>query len=273
MVAAQALSMPIESIRVEQGDSAWLEVGGGTGGSNLMVIAGNTVHRTARKMLEQARSIAAELMEAASSDLVYQAGRFTIAGTDRAMTLSELTVGFEQLPVEHRSPEMGAGCAAQCDFEGVHATAPNGAYVFEVEIDPQTGGVRIDRVTGVNDLGHIVNLQTTEGQLHGAIAQAVGEVLMEAVCYDAQGQIINGSLMDYALPRADDLPSMNLSFAETDSPQSELGVKGVGEVASIGAPGALMNAVHDALASHRIRHMDIPLTPLRIWQGISGTSE
>lgn len=272
MVAAQALQLPLESIRVEQGDSDWLEKGGGTGGSNLMAIAGNTVHRTAQRMLEQARSVAAELLEAAPADLLYAAGRFTIAGTDRVKTLAQIAVGYEQLASEDRSVEMGAGCTAQCDFEGVHATAPNGAYVFEVEVDPQTGFVRIDRITGVNDLGRIINAQTTEGQLHGAIAQAVGEVLMEAVKYDDQGQIINGSLMDYALPRADDLPPMNMSFANTDSPRSELGVKGVGEVASVGAPGALANAIHDALAGYSIRHMDMPLTPIKLWEHMNAVT-
>lgn len=272
MVAAQALDIPISSVRVEQGDSAWLEKGGGTGGSNLMAIAGNTVHKTAQRMLEQAREIASELLEALATDLTYAAGRFTIAGTDRSISLAQLAVGFEQLAPALQTHEMGTGCVAQCDFEGVLATAPNGAYVFEVEVNPQTGVVRIDRITGVNDLGRVLNLQTTEGQLHGAVAQAVGEVLMEAVNYDDQAQIINGSLMDYALPRVDNLPSMQMSFAGTASPNSELGVKGVGEVASIGAPGALMNAVHDALQGYGIRHLDVPLTPVTLWQAINSAA-
>ncbi|MFK7963650.1 MAG: xanthine dehydrogenase family protein molybdopterin-binding subunit [Burkholderiaceae bacterium] len=269
MVAAQTLDLPLEAIRVEQGDSDWLEKGGGTGGSNLMAIAGNTVYRTSQQMLEQARAIAAELMETAASDLEYKRGCFTIVGTDQFRTLAELAIGFEQMPASEQTPAMGAGCISQGDFEGVHATVPNGAYVFEIEVDPQTGVVRIDRITGVNDLGHVVNAQTTDGQLQGAIAQAVGEVLMEAVAYDEHGQITNGSLMDYALPRADDLPSMKLSLAGTGSPQSALGVKGVGEVASIGAPGALINAVHDALSGYSIRHIDMPLTPLKVWQAIN----
>ncbi|MGH1358663.1 MAG: xanthine dehydrogenase family protein molybdopterin-binding subunit [Burkholderiaceae bacterium] len=269
MIVAQALEVPIETVQVEQGDSLCLDKGGGTGGSNLMAIAGNTVYRTAKQLLRQAREIASEQLEAAPGDLRYGAGRFTIAGTDRCITLAQLAVEFEQFSPDQRSHEMGLGCLAQCDFDGVSATAPNGAFVFEVEVDPDTGGVRIDRITTVNDLGRVINQPATDGQLHGGIAQAIGEVLMEAACYDDHAQIINGSLLDYALPRAADLPLIHTSLASTESPNSELGVKGVGEVASIGAPGALMNAVHDALRGYGIKHLDMPLTSSKIWRAIN----
>ncbi|MGB7301067.1 MAG: xanthine dehydrogenase family protein molybdopterin-binding subunit [Burkholderiaceae bacterium] len=268
MVAAEALELPLDNIRVEQGDSAWLDQGGGTGGSNLMAIAGNNVHKTSLKMIEQARAVSAELLEASVVDIEYRQGVFSVAGTDRQITLAQVAAGFEQLPEQAKDDAMGAGCVAQLDFEGIHATAPSGAYVCEIELDPETGQVRVDRFTCVDDLGRIFNPQTVDGQLHGSIAQSIGEALMEGMHYDESGQILTGSLMDYPLPRADDVPNMTLRKHQTGSPNSALGVKGVGEVASIGAPGVILNAVHDALKPYGVRHLDMPLTSEKIWRSI-----
>lgn len=269
MVAAEALEIPVERIRVEQGDSDKLEIGGGTGGSNLMPIAANTVHRTALQMLDQAKSVAGHLLEAATQDVEYGLGEFRIAGTDRVIALGEVAAAWDRLPPEQRDGELGAGCVAQLDFEGLHTTFPNGAYAVEVEVDPDTGSVRIDRFTGVDDLGRVINEPTALGQLHGGIGQAVGEILMEGMQYDpGTGQPLSGSLMDYALPRADDMPSFDLSWAPTASPNSLIGAKGVGEVSSIGAPGAIQNAVLDALRSLGVEHLDMPLTPETVWRAI-----
>jgi carbon-monoxide dehydrogenase large subunit len=268
MVASEAFEIPIDRIRVEQGDSDWLEKGGGTGGSNLMPIAGNNVHRTALQVIEQGKEISAELLEAAPADIQYTAGVFRIAGTDRELTLAQVSNGFESLPEPSRTEPMGLGCAAQVDFDDELATVPNGGYVCEVEVDPQTGAVSVERFTCVDDLGRVLNPVTVDGQLHGGIAQSIGEALMEGMRYDESGQILTGSLMDYALPRADDVPMMQLSKAPTDSPNSRLGVKGVGEVASIGAPGAVMNAVHHALRPFGVEHIDIPLTSEKVWQAM-----
>ena len=158
---------------------------------------------------------------------------------------------------------------AQLDFEGLHTTFPNGSYAVEVEVDPDTGHVRIDRFIGVDDLGRVINEQTARGQLHGGIGQAIGEALMEVMVHDPDsGQVLSGSLMDYALPRADDMPLFDLHWAPTASPNSLIGAKGVGEVSSIGAPGVIVNAVIDALRPLGVEHVDLPLTPEKVWRAI-----
>lgn len=269
LVAAETLEIPVERIRVEQGDSDVLTKGGGTGGSNLMPIAANTVHRTALHMLDKAKQVAGHLLEAAPVDIEYGLGDFRIAGTDRKLSLAEVAAGWDTIPPEQYDGDLGTGCMAQLDFEGLHTTFPNGSYAVEVEVDPGTGDVRIDRFSGVDDLGRVINEATALGQLHGGIGQAIGEALMEAMVHDPEsGQVLSGSLMDYALPRADDMPMLDLHWAPTASPNSLIGAKGVGEVSSIGAPGVIVNAVLDALRPLGIEHLDIPLTPEKVWRAI-----
>jgi len=270
MVAAETLEIPVERIRVEQGDSDFLAKGGGTGGSNLMPIAANTVHRTAEQLIRQARAVAGQMLEAAVQDIEYGLGEFRIAGTDRKLSLGEVAAGWEALPEGARDTEMGTGCAVQLDFEGLHTTFPNGAYAVEVEIDPETGKVDVRRWTGIDDLGRVINEATAQGQLHGGIGQSVGEALLEAAHYDpATGQLLSGSFMDYTVPRADDVPALDLGWAPTASPNSLIGAKGVGEVSSIGGPGPVMNAVMDALKPYGIKHIDIPMTAGKVWQSIN----
>jgi carbon-monoxide dehydrogenase large subunit len=261
LVAAEALELTPDRIRVEQGDSDRLEIGGGTGGSNFMAVAGNTVHRTSLEMLARARRLAADALEAAEGDIDYGRGEFRIAGTDRAVTLAEVAAraGDEDEP----------GCVARLDFEGTHTTWPNGAFACEVEVDPETGAVRVDRFTGVDDLGRIFNPPAALGQLHGGIAQGIGEALMEGVRLDADGQPLNASFMDYALPRALDVPFIDIEWRPTEAPHALIGAKGVGELGSIGAPGVVLNAVLDALRPVGVRHIDRPLTPFRIWQAVA----
>jgi carbon-monoxide dehydrogenase large subunit len=267
LVAAETLEIAPERIRVEQGDSDWLAKGGGTGGSNLLAIAGNTVHRTALEMLDRAKRVAAHLLEAAVADVEYGAGAFRIVGTDRSLALAEVAARWHDADEE----DAGDGCMAQLDFEGIHTTFPNGGYAVEVEVDPETGHVRVDRLTGVDDLGRVINAPTALGQLHGGLAQEIGEVLLERVHYDPDsGQLLSGSLMDYALPRADEVPPLDLAFAPTRSPNSPIGAKGVGEVASIGGPGPILNAVMDALRPDGVEHLDPPLTAERVWRALRG---
>ena len=259
-IAAEALDVPSSRVRVEQGDSAWLVTGGGTGGSNLMPVAGNTVHRTALAMLETARERVAEALETATVDLAYEAGRFTIRGTDRSLTLWDLAAGDEAAD--------GPGCMAQLDFEGVHTTFPNGGYACEVELDPETGLIEVVTWTGIDDIGRVIDEAGALGQVHGGIAQSIGEALGEALVHDGEGQLLTGSFMDYALPRAREVPALRMGFRPTASPNSLTGAKGVGEVSSIGAVACALNAVHDALGAYGIEHLDRPLTPSRIWEAI-----
>lgn len=257
-VAARALDLPEDRIRVEQGDSAWLEQGGGTGGSNLLPVAGNTVHRTALAMLERARAKAADLLEAAEGDITYGTGTFRIAGTDRTVELQAIAAAMEDADEP--------GCVAQLDFEGNHTTWPNGAFACEVEVDPQTGGVRIDRLTGVTDIGEVIDPESAEGQVLGGLVQGVGEAMMEGMVFDPDGQPLTGSFMDYRLPRADDVPAFSHDWSATESPNALIGAKGVGELASIGAPGVVVNAVLDALPG--VEHLDMPLTAVKIWHAL-----
>ncbi len=269
-VAAEALGLGPEKVIVEQGDSDVLAVGGGTGGSNLLPIAANTVHRATLQMIENARSMAGQLLEAATEDIEYEAGTMTVAGTDRRLSLAELAARLPEIPADARLPGQEAGCVGELDFEGLHSTFPNGCYVAEAEVDPETGVVTLDRFVAVDDLGRILNEPMARGQLLGGIGQAIGECLMETADVDREsGQPISGSLMDYALPRAYDMPAFSMSWSNTDSPNSILGVKGAGEVSSIGAPGAITNAVLDALADDGIEHLDIPLTPQKIWSALN----
>ncbi|SME88187.1 carbon-monoxide dehydrogenase large subunit [Tistlia consotensis] len=272
VVAADTLGIPVERIRVEQGDSDWLEIGGGTGGSNLLAVAGNTVHRAALQMVDRMKASAGLLLEAAAPDIEYGAGSFRIVGTDRALSLAEVAAGWEALDAAQRESEPEAGCLGQLDFAGIHTTFPNGAYVAEVEVDPETGQVRLDRFTGVDDLGRVFDEASAQGQVQGGIAQEAGEVLTESLRYDPEsGQLLSGSLLDYALPRADDLPAFDLAFAPTPSPNSLIGAKGVGELPSIGAPGPILNAVLHALSERGIEHLDPPLTPEKVWRALQGT--
>jgi carbon-monoxide dehydrogenase large subunit len=261
LVAAEALELPPERIRVEQGDSDRLEIGGGTGGSNFMAVSANTVHRTSLEMLARARRLSADLLEAAEGDIEYGRGEFRIAGTDRAVTLAAVAARAQD--------EDEPGCVARLDFAGTHTTWPNGAFACEVEVDAETGAVRVDRFTGVDDLGRIFNPAAALGQLHGGIAQGIGEALMEGVRLDADGQPLNASFMDYALPRALDVPFIDISWQPTEAPHALIGAKGVGELGSIGAPGVVINAVLDALRPLGVRHVDMPLTPFRIWQAVA----
>jgi len=247
--------VPLEQVIVEQGDSDVLSIGGGTGGSCLMPIAANTLHRAALQLIEDNKENAAERLEASVADIVYGEGAFQVVGTDRQVTWGDLAAGDEEEP----------SCASSADFEGLHTTFPNGAYVVEVELDPETGKVSVDRFIGVSDVGKVMSYHGVMGQIHGGIAQGLGEVVMEELVHSPDGQLLTGSLMDYALPRADDLPDLKMELFQTPSPNSALGVKGVGELSSIGAPGVIMNAIIDAAG---VRHIDKPLTPARIWQAM-----
>ena len=261
IVAAEALEISTERIQVEQGDSAHDGIVGATGGSNLMPVAANTVHRTALAMLERARAAAADLLEAAQADLEYGLGAFRIVGTDRRAELAEIALHLD---------EQDDNCMAQLDFQGDHTTWPNGFNVCEVEIDPETGAVRIDRFATVNDLGRLVNEPAALGQILGGIGQGVGEALMEGMIYDPDGQPLTASFMDCGMPRADHFPQIATGWHSTDSPNALLGAKGVGELPSIGTSPVVVNAVLDALAPLGVAHLDIPLTPLKIWRAVHG---
>jgi carbon-monoxide dehydrogenase large subunit len=212
-------------------------------------------------MIEKAKTRASDMLEAARADIVYGAGSFRIVGTDRSVGLALVAA---EMVVEEDN------CMAQVSFEGDHTTWPHGVSICEVELDPETGVVRLDRFVTVNDLGRIINEPSARGQILGGIGQGVGEALMEGMVFDGDGQPLNGSFMDYAIPRADDLPFVATGWMETDSPNALLGAKGVGELSSIGTPGLVVNAVMDALSVRGVTHLDRPLTPAKIWAALRG---
>lgn len=252
-IAAETFEVPFDQIRVEQGDSATLTVAGGTGGSCLLPIAGNNVMLTAQELIDKSKEDAANLMEAAIADIEYGDGRFRVIGTDKA-------VGWAELASQEET-----NCATTRDFDGIHTTFPNAGYVVEVILDPETGQIQIDRFVGVNDVGRIIERSGVLGQLHGGIAQGIGEANLEALIQSEDGQLLTGSLMDYTLPRADTMPDLQMEFLATGSPNSPLGSKGMGELPSIGTPGVVMNAILNAAG---VRHIDKPITPLKIWEAM-----
>ncbi len=274
LVVAEALEVEPERVRVEQGDTAWLSQGGGTGGSNLLSVVATTVHRASLTMLDTIKSLAASHLNTEDEKLEYSKGHFTDTETGNSIDLAEIalrSIGSNQSPdSEHLD---APACTGVAEFEGTHTTFPTGACVVEVEIDPETGAVQIDSYTGIDDLGKVYNSASATGQIHGGFAQAAGEVLMEKLVYDDYGQLLSGSLMDYQIPRASDLPTFNTLLTETDSPNSILGAKGVGELTAIGTPGPIHNAVIDALSEFGITHLDKPLTPLKIWNAIQSSKE
>lgn len=260
LIAAK-LGLKLDQVRIVQGDSLNAEKGGPTAGSSSLQVGGVTMLRAADAMLDKARGSAAVHLEAAPADLVYGAGRFTIMGTDRSIGLFTLAASLE---------ERGeGGCAGEAELAGNILTVPNGAYIGEVEVDPRTGHMSILKFTAVDDVGRRLNPQIVAGQIHGAIAQGIGQAVLEHTVYDPDSaQLITGSLMDYGLPRADDLPFFDLHATDLPTANNPLGMKGAGEIGCIGAPAAIINAIADAIGSDAI---DMPATPERIWRACNAT--
>ncbi|MFQ5982746.1 MAG: xanthine dehydrogenase family protein molybdopterin-binding subunit, partial [Woeseiaceae bacterium] len=268
MVAA-GLGVPLERIDIIQGDSQRVPSGVGTGGSRSMVIGGSALFRTVDRLIDNGRLMAAELLEAAQADIEFADGRYRIAGTDRAVSLEEVAIAsFDDAG---RPEGVGPGLASTEGFTPEAGTFPNGCHIAEVEIDPDTGVVDILRYTIEDDVGTVVNPLILEGQIVGGVAQGLGQALCEQAMYDPDsGQLLTGTFMDYTMPRADWVPEVEFQYQEVPSPRNPLGIKGAGEAGTIGAAPALVSAVLDALSPAGIEHVDMPLTPLKIWKLLHG---
>jgi carbon-monoxide dehydrogenase large subunit len=264
-VLCAELGVPFDSVKLEQGDSDIVHTGNGTGGSRSITASGMAIVEASKLIIEKGKRAAAHLMEASESDIEFGHGRFTIAGTDRSIDIIELARRLR----EGKMPE-GVPSSLDVDHtsEAVPSTFPNGCHVAEVEIDPETGIVQIVRYTGVNDFGTIVNPMLVAGQMHGGVAQGIGQALMECVSYDSNGQPITGSFMDYAMPRAEDIPLMAVGDHPVPAKSNPLGTKGCGEAGCAGSISTIVNAVVDALSEFGITHIDMPLTPERVWRAI-----
>ena len=265
-VLATRLGIPFQSIRLIQGDSDELIAGGGTGGSKSMIVSGNAIVGAAEKVVEAGRQIAAHVLEAAAADIEFRAGRFVIAGTDRSVGLMELAARI------HAGLELPSGLPGSLDvadiYDGPPSAFPNGCHIAEIEVDPETGIVDVVKYTFVNDFGVIINPLLVDGQAHGGIVQGIGQALRECTVYDEQGQLLTGSYMDYAMPRAEDAPLFMHDFHCVPATTNPLGAKGCGEAGCAGALPSVMNALVDALAVLGIRHVDMPATPERVWRAI-----
>jgi carbon-monoxide dehydrogenase large subunit len=265
-IVSERLGVPPARIQVLWGDSDALGAGRGNGGSGALTVGGSAVVRASEKIVERGRRIAARMLEAAPEDIGFAEGRFTVAGTDRGVTLAEVArTAYQprQLPAG-----MEPGFSETAAFTPPAVTFPNGCQVCEVEIDPETGVVRIVRHTVVDDVGRMVNPLLVKGQIHGGVVQGLGQALFEDLVYDETGQVLAGSFMDYAMPRADDVPLFDVDSHEVPTAVNPLGAKGVGEAGTVGALPALVNAVNDALAPLGVRHLDMPVTPERVWRAI-----
>jgi carbon-monoxide dehydrogenase large subunit len=266
-LASEKLGLPLEKIRVLQGDTDAVAFGRGTGGSRSIPVGGAALMHAGDKLIAKGKKIAAHILEAAEADLVFADGAFAIAGTDRNVTLDAVArAAFNpaQLP-----PGLEPGFAESGHFTPPAPTFPNGCHVCEVEIDPETGHIDIVRYLVVDDFGIVINPLLLRGQVHGGIAQGVGQAMLERTVYDPEsGQLLTGNLTDYALPHADTLPALEFSYNVVPCRTNPLGVKGAGEAGAIGAPPALVNAVVDALGELGIDHLDMPLTPERLWRAI-----
>ncbi len=270
-VMMDRLGIPFEKIRLEQGDSDQLIAGGGTGGSRSIMNSGAAIIAAGEAVIERGRRIAAHVLEAAVADIEFSAGRFTIAGTDRGIGIMQLAENLRRstaLPAEV-PPTLDAALV----FPGAPSTFPNGCHVAEVEVDPDTGVVEVVRYHMVNDFGTLVNPALVAGQVHGGVVQGIGQALCESVRYDGTGQLLSGSFLDYALPRAADVPDLVFASHPVPARTNPLGVKGCGEAGCAGSLPAVMNALVDALAAFGITHIDMPATPQVVWAAIASARQ
>ena len=246
------------------GDTAVVPAGFGTGGSRGTCVGGAAVYVALQAVKAKARRIAAHLLEAAEADVVFEDGQLHVRGTPgRAVPFRE--VAREAHRGLRLPPGLDPGLDASCNWDPPEFTVPFGAYLAMVEVHRDTGRVEILRFVGVDDVGRVLSPLLLEGQLHGGIVQGLAQALLEEVVHDAGGQCLTGTLMDYAIPKADDVPDLVLDTTVTPTPVNPLGAKGVGEAGSVGAPPALVNAVLDALRPLGVRHLDMPLRPARLW--------
>ena len=265
-VVADRLGIPMDDITIEHGDTGKVLFGMGTYGSRSLAVGGTAIVKAVDKVIAKGKKIAAHLMEAADSDVVYEGGAFKVAGTDKAVPFAQVAL-TAYVPHNFPHDKLEPGLNENAFYDPSNFTFPAGSYICEVEVDPQTGAVRVDRFTAVDDFGNIVNPMVVEGQVHGGLAQGIGQALMEHGVYDAEsGQLLTGSFMDYTMPRASDFCQFNVETAKgTPCTHNPLGVKGCGEAGAIGSPPAIINAICDAIG---VKDVPMPATAHTVWQAM-----
>ncbi len=271
-VVAEMLGIAEDMVEIVHGDTANSPMGMGTYGSRSLAVGGSAMVKATEKIIAKARKIAAHLLEASDADIELKDGKFSVAGTDKSVDWAGVTLAA-YVPHNYPLEDLEPGLEETSFYDPSNFTYPAGAYACEVEVDPETGRVRIDRFAAADDFGNIVNPMIVTGQVHGGIGQGVGQALLEGAVYDDNGQLLSGSYMDYAMPRADDLPNYVVDHScQTPCTHNPLGVKGCGEAGAIGSPPAVVNAVIDALnrGGHKVAHIDMPLSPARVWAAMQG---
>ena len=262
-VVASRLGIPVENVEIVHGDTGRVLFGMGTYGSRSLAVGGTAIVKAVDKVIAKGKKIAAHLLEAADTDIVFENGEFKVAGTDKKVPWASVTL-TAYVPHNYPLDKLEPGLNENAFYDPANFTFPAGSYVCEVEIDPQTGVTEICAFSAVDDFGNIVNPMIVEGQVHGGLAQGIGQALLENCVYDKEtGQLLTGSYMDYAMPRADDLPSFKVENCVTPCSHNPLGVKGCGEAGAIGAPPALINAITDALG---VRDFEMPASRERVWR-------
>jgi aerobic carbon-monoxide dehydrogenase large subunit len=263
---AEWLGVPFDDVYVDESDTDIVKEGGGSHSARSMRLAGIVMGKASDAIIEKGRRIAAHILETAVEDIGFAAGRFTVIGTDRSVGLFD--VARAAADGKAVPQELAGVLTASCDETIKQLGFPYGAHVCEVEIDPHTGRVHLVGYTAVDDVGRAINPMVVDGQTHGGAAQGIGQAICELCAYDADGQLLSASFMDYAMPRADMLPSFTTEISEVLTPTNKLGVRGAGEGGTTGALGAVVNAVVDALAEFGVTHIDMPVTPERVWRAI-----
>ncbi|MEP1327505.1 xanthine dehydrogenase family protein molybdopterin-binding subunit [Pseudophaeobacter sp.] len=270
-VIASMIGIDESMVEIVHGDTAKVPMGMGTYGSRSLAVGGSAMVRATEKIIAKAKKIAAHLMEAAEADIELKDGAFSVAGTDKSVAWGDVTLAA-YVPHNYPLEDIEPGLEETAFYDPANFTYPSGAYACEVELDPDTGKVSIERFAAADDFGNIVNPMIVDGQVHGGIGQGIGQALLEAAIYNEDGQLLSASYMDYAMPRADDLPFYQVDHScQTPCTHNPLGVKGCGEAGAIGSPPAVVNAVVDALQSmgKDITHVDMPLSPARVWTAMN----
>jgi carbon-monoxide dehydrogenase large subunit len=262
------LGVPFDQIEIVHGDTAKIPFGMGTYGSRSLPVGGSAMVKAMDKVIAKGKKIAAHLMEASVQDIEFKNNTFTVAGTDKSKTLTDISLAA-YVPHNYPIEELEPGLDETAFYDPKNFTFPGGCHIAEVEIDPETGVVQMVNFTAVDDVGRVVNPMIVEGQVQGGVAQGIGQALMETCTYDADGQLLSGSFMDYTMPRANDIPNLSVATENTMCTHNPLGSKGCGEVGAIGSPPAVINAVVDALKDYGVRHLDMPATGAKIWSIIN----
>ena len=267
----ETLGVPIDNVDIVHGDTGKIQFGMGTFGSRSLAVGGEAIMRAMGKVIDKAKKIAAHILEAAEGDINFEAGVFSVAGTDKTMAFGEVALAA-YVPHNYPHETLEPGLDETSFFDPLNFTFPAGCHICEVEADPETGVVEVVSFTAIDDVGRVINPMIVAGQVHGGLAQGIGQALLEGCVYDDAGQLLSGSMMEYTMPRADRLPSFTVGNEVTLCSINSLGVKGVGEVGAIGSPPAVINAIVDALGDLGVTDIAMPATPERVWRAIQDAS-